>query len=175
MASFLDLIASVSAPFLENKVIVYILILLVLGVDALYAAPSAASSPQPPALAPGEYFVLWGTNVQGNPNCSKTDGSFFLAELGLAKKATPDEVNKYCPINNSSQPCAAFLACDSDPNSGSAGLGVSGGLITGGLNLLGDTTGNEYLANLKIFSWEIFIVMLIVLLLIWLITASTRS
>lgn len=177
MVDIVNTIGSVAFPFLQNPVIIYCCILLVLGADCFYAFNAVhdpLNSPQLPILENDQYFVLWGMNIDGEPNCSRTDGTWFPTNLIFPpRKATLDEINLYCKGFFADQPCGANLTCTDEEENNN--LGITGQVITSAINGVGIVFNNSYLAELKIFSWEIFILMVMLPLIVFVLTASVQA
>lgn len=185
MVDVLGLIQSAVAPFLENKVIVYLIVLLILGVDTFSAYQFSTN---PDTISPikeleaGQYFLIpnW-TDIYGQKMCNRTDGSFFFLEGILFHRASNDEINLYCretnvqcKVDNITSVGQAFGCSLTDPNQ-QVQHGVFGDMLTAPLQLMGNASNIEFLKTIQIWSWELFALMIMIPLFLWGVTASSRS
>jgi hypothetical protein len=186
MADFLGLIQTAVAPFLENKTIVYLIVLLLVGVDSFGAIQSQTLYDQENPIreldsSTGQYFVVSNYNdISGEPMCSITDplGLFFITET-LYHRASAEEINLYCRehpcssknIENGTELAGCLL---SDPND-KIQKGTFGGMLTYTINGIGNISGIKPLSEAVFYSWELLVLMLMIPIFLWGIDASTNS
>lgn len=185
MVDVLGLIQSAVAPFLENKIIVYLIVLLILGADT-WVAYNFTITPELAAplksLDAGEYFVIQNYNdVSGNKMCNKTDGSFFFLEGILFHKATSEEINLYCREQNAQcklenvSSVGQALGCSLVDPTQKVQHGVFGDMISAPIQFVGASANIDFLKTMQIYSWELLIAMLVIPLFMFVLIASTQA
>lgn len=155
VSGILDAVGIIASPFLKNPTLVYLLVLLVIGGDAFV---SLGSSIVPDNLPDGTVYII-DQDFFGNKVCSTTTSVALAEQLGVVNAphiADSKEMMEICNHNENVQ-------------------GTVGRVFTSILAFIGVARGLSFFGTITVYSWELFIWMILIPLFWWAITSSTRS
>ncbi len=156
VTQLLEVISMLSAPFLKNPQLFYLLVLLIVGVDSFQAMVGSEVANTLPA---GTVYLI-DQDFFGNKVCSTT------TNVDLANLLN---VNTYVHLADSEE---MLSLCGNVENI----QGVVGRVFTELIKAIGVISFNEYLqTEVTVLSWQIFILMIMLPLILWVLVASTQA
>lgn len=156
VTEIVEVASMLATPFLKNPQLFYLLVLLIVGVDSFQAMIQSEVASELPA---GTVYII-DQDFFGNKVCSTTTATALASQVN---------VPTYQHLADSKE---MLSLCGADEKV----QGVVGRVLTELIKAIGFLSGNDYLqTEVTILSWEIFILMVMLPLIVFVLTASVQA